>query len=485
MGAFDKALGRLNSSPLEAVSDTLAFETIDTSTLASRLELLRHGAERGAKNEPPTNSATLDSIERSIITEIGEYQRKSVDRVTRQIEAYSARLRAFDFEQARVDIISAIAEAKANFVAEVHQGANELFQKRRGVIDATKDVESFKAKHRIERQAHLPNSRMFILATLVVLLLVEAIMNGALFSGGLAGGFLEGIAVAVGIAFLNVVVGFGIGLLVVRFILYRNILFQLLAALGFIIDLALIAFFNLGVARFRTALSSSDPDAALISAFGVSPIEVFQRLGEITGFQSYVLVGVGILFHVFALIDGFKYDDPYPFYGKYWRKRDDAENDYAQTKEALIQTLTDQRDTTIKEMGDASRTLSTSRKLASRIAENRALTFQRFNTYVSNLEEKANQLLAIYREANREKRSSPPPNHFYEGWKFESHEHSRYGVPESIKVDDDIAKRTQEDLENGIKDVSEKFVEAVTTYKKIETVLEKDLADAQAAIVNA
>ncbi len=55
-GLFQKAFQRLDSTPLEAVADTLAFETIDSGRLAQRLELQRHGAERGKKNEPASGA---------------------------------------------------------------------------------------------------------------------------------------------------------------------------------------------------------------------------------------------------------------------------------------------------------------------------------------------------------------------------------------------------------------------------------------------
>jgi hypothetical protein len=247
------------------------------------------------------------------------------------------------------------------------------------------------------------------------------------------------------------------------------------AGLGLALDLIGNAVFNLFVARFRSALGSTDPESALRAAFDIPPLEVFMRLDEIFGFQSYILIGLGILFHVGSMFDGFKFDDAYPFYGKYWRKREAAETEYAQTAERLIEYLTRQRDQTIQEMQDASRTLSSSRRVAARIAESRALTRQRFETYLDNLERIANQLLTIYREANAFGRAAKPPKHFASNWRFPSRHPLGAGPNAERFVDDDIAKRTQEDLEKGIADVSAKYVEAVTTYKQIESALKEEL----------
>ena len=474
-GVFRAALKRLDNRPLEAVASTLDFGQIDPGDLANRLDLKRQGTERGQKSEPLTTETTFDSVEHTIIAEIENYRRQAVDQVTRTLEAYTARIQSFDFQQARLDILTAINGAEANFITESHQGENELSQKKEAVIGATNDVESFRKKHLMTRVCHLPKSRAWILGAFVLLFVVEAgPINGALFAGGLPGGFLEGVAIAAGIAFLNVVVGFGAGLLVVRFLFYRSLLARFLASITLAAILAACVALNLGVARFRSALNTSDPDAALAAAFGISPWELFQHLHEVTGFQSYILIGVGILFHLIAMLDGFKFDDPYPFFGKYWRMKSEAEKDYTETFEALISKLTTLRDETIEDMKDASRSLAASRRLAARIAENRIGTLQRYETYLDNLERIANQLLVFYREANRAYRSSPAPPHFTSAWKFPNRSQFGTASPQMVNgaEEDAIAKRTQDDLEAGIENVSKRYVAAVTAYQRINTLLD-------------
>ena len=481
-GVFKARLSRLNSSPIEVVATTLEFGRIEPSDLAKRLELEKHGEERGKRNEPSSKAASFDSIEHTIISEIESYRRNAVDRLTRSLESYSARLQSFDFLQVRVDLISALSRAKADFIAEVHQGENELFQKRRAVLGTTRDVDEFRAAHGIKRLYHPPLPRVWTLGLLLFLLLIEALpINGALFAGGLPGGFSEGMAIAAGIAFLNVAVGFAAGLCVVRFLLYKSAIIRVCAAIALLTDFVFCVGLNLGVARFRSALNTLDPEAALSSMFGVPFLEVIQHLTDITGFQSYILVGVGIMFHVTTIADGFKFDDPYPFYGKFWRKRERAETEYAQTSEYLIAYLTEKRDETIDEIQTASRTLASSRRIAARISENRQAALARFSAYIDSLERTANQLLTLYREENQSNRSAPAPAHFIEEWQF-SDRPSMQGQSNDKErwADDDVARRTQEDLEKGIAEVGQHYVTAVTTYKKIRTMVDEELSDAQA-----
>ena len=473
-GVFRAALNRLDNRPLEAVASTLDFGKIDPGDLANRLDLKRQGTERGQKNEPQSPATNFDSVEHTIIAEIENYRRQAVDQVTRTLEAYAARIQSFDFQEARLDILAAIKGAEANLVTETHQGQNELSQKKEAVIGATNDVESFRKRHLLTRVGHPPKSRIWIVGAFVALFVIEAgPINGALFAGGLPGGFLEGLAIAGGVALLNVVVGFATGLFVVRFLFYRSFVARVLAWTFLATDLVLCVLLNLGVARFRSALNTTDPDAAL-AAFQLPPLELLQHITQVTGFQSYVLIGVGILFHLAAMLDGFKYDDPYPFYGKYCRMKSDAEKDYTETFEALIAKLTRFRDETIEDMKDASRALAASRRLAVRVIENRLGTLQRYETYVDNLERIANQLLVFYREANKAYRSTPSPQHFATAWRFPNRPTLGFASPRGGNGtdDDDIAKRTQDDLEAGIENVSKRYVAAVTEYQKISTLLD-------------
>ena len=471
---FEKALSRLDASPLETVATTLEFEHFDSGKLAKRIELQANGKQRGEANQPASDSGSLDSIETTIVTEIESYRKKALDRASIAIEAYNARINAFDFHQIRTEVVASIHAAKANLVTEVHQGDNELFQIKNVVVASMADLNRFKERHKITRQAHVPESTWLIWGVVLALFFLEAIMNGAFFSGGLEGGFLEGMAIAVGIAFLNVFLAFGVGLFVARFLVYRNYFVKLLAFIGVVADLIIAAFINLGVAKFRDALSSSDPETALVETFSGSPLELFMSVSELAGFQSFLLIGVGFLFHIIALFDGFKLDDPYPFYGKYWRKMTESQSEYAETAEYLINDLTTVRDETIKEMQSSSRSISSTRQAYLRAKQFGDQNLYRYSVYLEWLQSTANQLLKIYREENIKFRSDSPPHYFSEDWFIRSSELYNEELASGQDVDA-LVKSTAEDLEQGIIDVNLNYENAVTTYKQIEKTLEEEL----------
>ena len=133
---FEKALSRIDANPLESVPTTLEFEHFDVGKLAKRLNLESNGKNRGLENQPTEVSVSLDSIESTIVAEIETYRKNALDRASVAVEAYAARIGAFDFSQIRAEVVASISAANANLITEVHQGENELFQKKTSLVDS-------------------------------------------------------------------------------------------------------------------------------------------------------------------------------------------------------------------------------------------------------------------------------------------------------------------------------------------------------------
>ena len=86
--------------------------------------------------------------------------------------------------------------------------------------------------------------------------------------------------------------------------------------------------FNLGVAHYRDALGSQDPDNA-----GTIALENFRtRPLSVRDFQSTILLALGILFSIVALYDGFGMDDSYLGDGTGHRKWEAACEDFQKSQ---------------------------------------------------------------------------------------------------------------------------------------------------------
>ena len=84
---------------------------------------------------------------------------------------------------------------------------------------------------------------------------------------------------------------------------------------------------NLLVAHYRDALGGSDPDnasAAALTAWLANPVNPLR----VSGVESLWLLGLGVVFTIMGLIDGFLFEDPYPGYGRFYIEHSQRQADY-------------------------------------------------------------------------------------------------------------------------------------------------------------
>ena len=231
------------------------------------------------------------------------------------------------------------------------------------------DLESFKAEHRLSRDAHYPSSPLLAFGILSILVIVEAGINGVLFADssdqGLFGGWLEALVLSIA----NVGAAFLLGRVVLPQLHRRG---PGLKAAGLVLclaGLASIVAINLTGAHYRDFKSEAIPDPAppialkqeaslslgaakqVLSASsprkGAKPASAEQSpsapppvqiadnaktkereaIAKLLGapfafgsFMSFFLFVIGLCGASIAALDGYKLDDPFPGYGKRHRK---------------------------------------------------------------------------------------------------------------------------------------------------------------------
>jgi hypothetical protein len=470
--AFAKILARATEKPFERVASTLNFESLDTGNISKRLRLEKKGEKRGSENKPAKDAKNFDVVENDIISLVLDEKKRCVEAFTRNIETYGERQRSLDFEGRLTDIKSAVRNASADYVASVESGENELHQKRRQVVEHSGAVERFCAENGLTRPAHYPSSRILHWGAIAVLLLSEIALNTIFLSKGHEFGIIGGFGESIGIAMLNVLLGLAAGVFVLTGSRHKKLsvkFFCILLLLGYIL-LAII--FNFFVAHYRDALGSALPEAAASNAV----ISFWQSPFELADFQSWILIGMGLSFSLLALLDGFKMDDPYPGYGRISRDRDSSETDYANTKDILIDETVLIRDRTIDDMQVASRDLNSRREEFLTIRDWKSKYVVRFEQHMEHLEQSANHLLEIYREADRFARSDEAPDHFSERWELKrpESEHVAADVGPSLERITKLIENAQKSLSGGIETVNDQYEAAITGYKQIEALVSGD-----------
>src|ERR1700736_618240 len=385
------------------------FPVLNIDKLANDLGLAQSGAERGAREEPASDTLPLDDIENAIIERVEAEKNAAHGTLLDEIRTYKERLTGLDFEGRFGTIRQAAPAAVTEFRAEAAQGRDELHSLRRHLRDLEFERDEFRRRNRLKRTAHWASGGNLTLKVgiLVALFVFEVFLNGFFLSKGSELGYLGGAVEAFTFALLNVVVSFLIAAAGVRQLNHRNYLRKLFGLISFVCYVALALGLNLALAHYREASGSLVADAGR---------EVLARLQTnplgIADVKSWLFFALGLLCSLIAFADAFLVFDPYPGYAPLEKRRAQAHDAYIRRKNDLIARLLEIRDDAIEILEEANRDMSIRRGEHDAILESRARMVRLFAAHQSHLERAANALLAAYREANKRARTTPPPPRF-------------------------------------------------------------------------
>jgi len=469
------ALGRLVNGLKRAPHDYRpsleVFPVLNVDKLAADLGLAQVGARRGVRNEPPSDSPSLDDVENRIVERIEAENNSAHGTLLDELRAYKERLTGLDFEGRFATIRQAAPSAVSEFRAEAAQGRDELHSLRRHLKDLEDERDEFRRRNRLKRTARFAAGGNLTLkiGVLLVLFVFEVFLNGFFLAKGSELGYLGGAAEAVTFAILNIGVSFLIGAVGVRELNHRNLLRKLFGLIALLCYLALMIGLNLALAHYR------EVSGALISDAGR---EVLARLRTaplaIVDLKSWLLLGLGVLCSLIAFGDSFLIFDPYPGYGALEKRRTAAHEAYIRRKNELIARLLDIKDAAIEILEEANRDLAIRRSEYDSIIEGRARLVRLFAAHQSHLDRTANALLAVYREANKSARTDPAPR--------------RFGTPyvlEKFPVEQELPQATaRDDLRRSIADsqavlvaqveaIHAEFERQFASYREIDDLIEE------------
>ena len=202
------------------------------------------------------------------------------------------------------------------------------------------EIEAFRKRHRLEREARYPLSRKWHYALLALMALVEIGLNNVFFAVGNELGILGAVLEAFVVTILNLGVAFVLGRTALPELVHRNYARKTVGLALVLVGIVFLAAFNLFVAHYRELLGGTRPDDAVLRAW---PEFLADPLG-LTVFSSWILFGLGLFMAFLALVDGFKADDPYPGYGEVDRRYNEALHEFAATRDELMADLEERKD---------------------------------------------------------------------------------------------------------------------------------------------
>ena len=167
-------------------------------------------------------------------------------------------------------------------------------------------------------------------------------------------------------------------------------------------------------AHYRDAVVSA-PEGL---AFSAAVQKLLTEPWVVKSLASWYLFGLGVLFSIGSIWKGYRFDDPYPFYGAVWRRAEAARVDYSEEHQLLFEDLEEYKNGAVEEIKGGITTLPLFPQRAAQVRAQRLAQIDAFRAYESSVETTANQLRQIYRDENRKHRKTIPPAHFSEKWKL-------------------------------------------------------------------
>jgi hypothetical protein len=320
---------------------------LDVAKLEKELNIAAEAKRLGEAGVPASDATSLCGREAQIVQRVERVRQDYVDWAVRRLNMLGRDLTRFNIT---ADINRA-READQEFEREASRVLGEEERELRLVAQTAAaraaELETFKAEHRLVRQANYPDTggRVWRAGVLLALILVEAAFNASFFAvssdDGLLGGFFAAVLAATG----NVGFAFVMGMYVVPYVIHSKPLKKSLGIVGTGCVVAVIVVIGLGISHYREALVAEAESAvsAAHQAILAAP------LGLAPG-SSWVLLGISIFFACLALFDGWSFDDRYPGYGAVTRRSEEAAAHYERLLTDIREHLEELKTTCLTEL---------------------------------------------------------------------------------------------------------------------------------------
>ena len=452
--------------PSSSTTDKLFanWDLLDFDVLLKHFNVKQEAIEKGKLNSPAKSSTFDDDFH----GRLKQRYKKLIGDRTREInrrfealetQATNANADVIFFDNAEQEFSNQLRSDRENIEPELKSLKGQ-------VLDLRQQIVEFKDRNKLTREANYPESKLWYIFILLLMIVLESAINGILFQTGAVYGYLGGVSIAVLISAVNVVLGFFVGAMIGKQAFSIHQPQKAVGYLGFATWGVITMGFNLAVGHVRFLYEQGVTE----SAFNVGFENFLASPFGLTDFYSWVLVIVGIFFATVALFDGLNIDDAYPGYGKITRKLKKAEEDYygeiqelEDESEALYKTYKDKGDTAVANLIQEEISL---RENHSFLKER---VYNEYPYYCDYYTDMFKRLIGVYREHNLEAREDEGPAYFADSIDLNWDRDNRDEQLKNISLEiDRISKRLihlQDDWEKERKVLEDFKLEFVTSLR--------------------
>jgi len=383
------------------------FSKIDVDKVIKNENIDRLGIEAGEKELPPTNATSYDANESKIILKFKDELSESYRKAKEKTEGLNIRVSKIDINPDFQNIENLPEKIKKQAASLINEFNNRLITIKETRDQLSHDLKEFQSANDLSSLPDYPESKFLSITILVAIAFIESIGNGYFFAKGNEFGFLGGYTQALIVASANVAFAFFWGYLAVPNMNSVNKTKKYLGIISIPTYLLIAISFNLFVAHYRDELSLSFEGANFraISAFMETPF-------FLKDFDSFILFFIGLIISIVALIDGYKFDDKYPGYGRIYRRYKEAEKKYHQCCFNIVKSLHNLKNQSLKELQDLYENSQKDYTHLNILLSNKNKLINLYEEHYRHLEGVCDVVLKHYQHANKASRKTPPPQYF-------------------------------------------------------------------------
>jgi hypothetical protein len=406
-------LNALKNRKVVSVYKPLEFPIINNEKISDEFDVIAAARQQAKKNLPNSESLNPDSNEINYRTKLQTQLIQNSHSVQQSLGDLGNEINNLSINQQLSVAENIPNEFKQTIRAEIPPLNRELKTLKNKLDLADEDLEQFKSKNRLNREADYPISKLKTFGVLLFALITEGFLNGFFFAEGSDSGLLGGITTALMVAAANISIGFLLGWLVLP---YKNHITKWKSNVSLIFSAAIViilGFGNLFIAHYREALSKF-PDSA--------ESYVFESINNgwlsVSDLNSWLLFVVGIVFFILATFKGYHVDDIYPEYGKFARLRDKALEHLNEEKEYTLAHIDEKYDESIDVLDDSYEYIKKQNiNLANSISSFKVQDTI-FKNYCRHIESTLLYITKLYRDTNSAERDSVAPAYFDTDFNF-------------------------------------------------------------------
>tara|TARA_Y100001935_G_C17305464_1_gene512019 strand:- start:1943 stop:3376 length:1434 start_codon:yes stop_codon:yes gene_type:complete len=466
---------KLFSSPIKRMPTDRLFADwglLQYEHLFDHFEVNKTARQNAESNSPASSATKPDTFHNVLFSRYEKIVSDKTLEITSHLDSLETR------SEKALEKVNFLNDIKTQFKNKLDQDL-EVFQpiitNANSRAKSSKiELNEFKTENGLTRDASYPDSKVWFIFVLVALVVVESLINGVMFQKGSASGYLGGISIAILISLINVVVGFLVGAYWGKLSWSIHQAKKIFGYMGFAVWSVFTISFNLSVGHVRTIFEQGG-SAPGVEIWTQGFINFLNSPFGLVDFFSWLLVIIGTLFALVALIDGQRFDDKYPGYGREFRKLLDAEAELQSEVQNLnfnadnfYNEFLSKGDSAIKDLGSDARDLRSKYDFV----EVRINTeYPKYCEYYSSL---FSRLINDYRNINIENRSDDAPSYFSVDpeftWTVDNRESQLRDIDSQLK---DISEKLSLNTEKWAEDRRElesikiQFLEEIRTYDSV------------------